>query len=104
MALPILVSEGTDFQILVWRLVPFVMPSMYGYQSLQSIHEKNLLQFLPSAIFDSMYIVKRKFLKKYATFFAISFFDSKYIVKTKSFRKSLPRFLQSAFSYPKYLV
>ena len=35
---------------------------------------KNLFQFLPSAIFDSKYIVKRKILKKYATFFAISFF------------------------------
>ena len=65
--------EGTDFQILVWRLVPFVMPSIYGYRFLQSTHEKNLFQFLPSAIFDSMYKVKRKIMKKYATFFAISF-------------------------------
>ena len=84
-AMPISALEGTDFQIYVWRLVPFVMPSMYDYQSLESIHEKNFLQFLPLAIFDSKYRVKRKFLRKYATFFAISFFDSKYIVKTKSF-------------------
>ena len=33
-AMPISALEGTDFQIYVWRLVPFVLPFTYGYQSL----------------------------------------------------------------------
>lgn len=64
MALPIIASEGTDFQIYVWRLVPFVMHSMHGYQSMQSIHEKNLFQFLQSAFSDPKYLVKEKYLSR----------------------------------------
>ncbi len=63
---------------------------------------KIFFSFCPSAIFDSMYIVKRKILKNMPRFLQSAFFDSKYIVK--KIKKSLPHFLQSAFSDPKYLV
>ena len=44
-----MVPEDTDFQMYVWRSVPFVMPSMRSCQSLQSTYEKNFENFLPSA-------------------------------------------------------
>jgi len=55
-----MLPEGTDYQMNVWKSVPFAMPSMHNCQSLQSTYEKNFKSFLSSAFFDSKWEADRK--------------------------------------------
>ena len=89
-----MLPEGTDYQMNVWKSVPFAMPSMHNCQYLQSTYEKNFKSFLSSAFLTPSNNWKQKVLGRVHV-------EQPYL-EYKEKGKSSSDFLQLAFSNPKY--